>query len=188
MQRPCVKAVDCCERSCQPASENAAFPNLPDFNSLLVLGPYHASASIYLALSLLSDHEGEPIILSPSRSTLLQALQMFNDSWLATNSGTGKISERLAKITMFYPPSPTHLCLFLSMLHANPTKESDNGTPPLHPKTTRALPPRLLVLLEPSSYFLSSSSSESPYTLSSYLNLIARVFASIAGLKRNSAQ
>ena len=47
------------------------------------------------------------------------------------------------------------------MLHANPTKESDTGAPSLHPKTTRALPPSLLVLLEPSSYFLSSSSSES---------------------------
>ena len=60
-----------------------------------------------------------------------------------------------------YPPSPTHLCLFLSMLHANPTKESDTAAASLHPKTTRARPPRLLVLLEPSSYFLSSSASES---------------------------
>jgi len=83
-----------------PSLFPSPFPNLPDFNSLLVLGPYHASASIYLSLSFLSDHEGEPIILSPSRSTLLQALQAFNDSWLATNSGAGKISEELAKIAM----------------------------------------------------------------------------------------
>lgn len=44
MQRPCVKAVDCCERSCQPASENAAKIRL---DPALDLGCHHCSLHLF---------------------------------------------------------------------------------------------------------------------------------------------
>ncbi|KDR83339.1 hypothetical protein GALMADRAFT_55637 [Galerina marginata CBS 339.88] len=74
-------------------------PPLPDFSTLLIAGPYHASAPIHLALSSnLNTPRSRTILFAPSRSTLKQDLQRFNDSWLTARSGNGATSELASNV------------------------------------------------------------------------------------------
>ncbi|CAA7260156.1 unnamed protein product [Cyclocybe aegerita] len=67
---------------------------LPRFSTLLITGPYHPSAPIHLTLSSkAATPESRAIILAPSRSALKGNLQQFNDAWLASRSGHGKMTE-----------------------------------------------------------------------------------------------
>ncbi|KAF8974772.1 hypothetical protein BDZ97DRAFT_1775307 [Flammula alnicola] len=165
-------------------------PALPNLSTLLIAGPYHPSAPIHLALTLNSENsKARTIILSPSRSVFKEDLLRFNDSWLNSHSGDGKISELTSNIVLFYPPTPVHLSLVLSMLHV-PSPDSDGNEPTWSdPRTMQISAPSLVVLLEPSRYFLSSTGSpmsSSARTLPSYLSLVNRVFVSISNLTSDS--
>lgn len=151
-------------------------PQLPPFTSLLIQGPYHASAPIHLALSHTSQANGSSaIFLSPSRQLVTVALKEHNDSWLA-QSGHGRVSEMSSRIKMLYPPTPTHLAFLLASLEV-PRQGSAHI---LHPTTTLDAFPDLIVLHELSAYFLSdveSNPMSHPWTVSSYMSLVIRALS-----------
>ncbi|KAH9482975.1 hypothetical protein JR316_0005075 [Psilocybe cubensis] len=158
-------------------------PNIPEAPSLLVTGKYHPSAPIHLALS---SHRA--IVLSASRSDLVSDLQQFNDAFLNTESGKGSTSELSSRIEIFYPPSPAHLCLLLSLLRvANPEVDATEHTP-VPQKTVQPIPPSTIVLHELSRYLWNeenANTSRSSWMLSSYLNLLNRLFLCISNLKKS---
>ncbi|KAI0776032.1 hypothetical protein BD413DRAFT_470117 [Trametes elegans] len=122
-------------------------PTLPEFQSLLVKGPYHASAPVHLLLSHSAVHpEAKAILLTPCRSTIQHALVDMNDEWLDRKSGHGRVGAASRRTEVFYPPTLAHLRLLLSMLH-----EYDGVLH--HAKTTLDVAPSLLVLHELSAYF-----------------------------------
>ncbi|KAH9899787.1 hypothetical protein C8Q73DRAFT_743639 [Cubamyces lactineus] len=127
-------------------------PELPAFQSLLVKGPYHASAPFHLALSHATLHPDDKIILlTPNRGLVKDSLVELNDEWLRRNSGHGNVSAAARRIEIFYPPTLAHLRLLLSMLHEYHDTLHDQ-------KTTLDAAPSLLILHEISSYFTASSS------------------------------
>lgn len=74
---------------------------LPEFHSLLVVGPCHASGPLYLALSYARAHsDARPIIISPSREILKESLARLGDSWLARKSRCGNMLEEVSRIEM----------------------------------------------------------------------------------------
>ncbi|KAK0206155.1 hypothetical protein DFS33DRAFT_563197 [Desarmillaria ectypa] len=152
-------------------------PQLPPFTSLLIQGPYHASAPIHLALSHTSQaNSSSAIFLSPSRQLVTVALKEYNDSWLATHSGQGRVSEMSSRVKMLYPPTPTHLAFLLASFEV-PQQGSAHI---LHPKTTLDAPPGLIILHELSAYFLpdvESNPTSHPWTVSSYMSLVVRALS-----------
>ncbi|KAJ6538517.1 hypothetical protein DFH09DRAFT_1177107 [Mycena vulgaris] len=151
-------------------------PDLPDFKSLVVKGPYHPSAPIYLALSHAAKFPAtRTLLITPSREAIAIALRNYNDDWITMHSGQGKILELSSCITVFYPPSPAHFSFLMSML------STDEQSPSLHPTTTLDRPPSLIILHELSAYFLPDANEHS-WTLSSYMTLVARTLSSFASL------
>lgn len=69
------------------------FPQLPDFQSLLVRGQYHPSAPIHLLLSHGFKHpEDKAVFLTPHRESFRNALIELNDQWLELHGGNGRCS------------------------------------------------------------------------------------------------
>lgn len=159
-------------------------PSLPTFRTLLVKGSYHPSAPIHLSLSCTSKAtDSHAILISPSRQNLTMALQEYNDEWLKLNSGLGDVSSLSARVKLFYPPSPAHLCLLLSTFVVPSSAETNAAW--LNAKTTLATPPSLIILHEPSAYFLSNDRlTSSKWTLSSYISLITHALSSLTFLSR----
>ncbi|KAK0467942.1 uncharacterized protein EV420DRAFT_1635211 [Desarmillaria tabescens] len=162
-------------------------PQLPSFTSLLIQGPYHASAPIHLALSHTSQaNSSSAIFLSPSNQLVTVALKEYNDSWLAIHSGQGRVSEMSSRVKMLvavlsYPPTPTHLAFLLASLEV----PQQGSTHILHPKTTLDAPPGLIILHELSAYFLSdveSNPTSHSWTVSSYMSLVIRALSFAAFL------
>jgi len=150
-------------------------PNLPPFRTLLIKGSYHPSAPIHLCLSHTRTRPcSKALLLTPSRSSFQRSLEEFNDEWLSTHSGHGKMGEISSRIEVCYPPSPAHLELFLSMIRTY--KDSDGA--PFDTKATLDASPTLIVVHEPSAYFLDPD-TETLYTASSYLSLVAQALASL---------
>lgn len=77
-------------------------PLLPGFPTLLITGPYHASAPIHLALTLNAElgPQAHALILAPSRTLFKNAIQRLNDHWLYTNSGTGRNATLATSVTL----------------------------------------------------------------------------------------
>ena len=74
-------------------------PELPQFHTLVLCGPYHPSAPIYLMLSHnWRDPRGKAIFISPSRSTFLDNLAKFDDEWLRLHGGDGRTMGASARI------------------------------------------------------------------------------------------
>ncbi|KZV63847.1 hypothetical protein PENSPDRAFT_757664 [Peniophora sp. CONT] len=148
-------------------------PTLPDFTTLLVAGPLHASAPIHLCLSHLANRPGTTaLLISPSRQTFLNSLIELSDDWINECGGFGAVSSLLAKVTSLYPPTPLHLAVALSMLKvAGHTDE-----PAFTAKVPLAAPPALIVLNEPSTFFVDEPSA----TLSSYLGVVTIALETIA--------
>ncbi|RDB23138.1 hypothetical protein Hypma_009559 [Hypsizygus marmoreus] len=167
-------------------------PRLPPYKTLLVKGNYHASAPIHLSLSHISESalpDSQTIIFSPSQTTLTLALQQYNDDWLSENSGLGRVSNLTSRVKLFFPPSPAHLCLLLSMLRVPNASHGESGTW-LNAKSTLAIAPLLLILHEPSMYFLSEDQAQqhsSGWTLSSYLSLIMHALSSLTCLSKTTS-
>ncbi|KAF5322679.1 hypothetical protein D9619_001135 [Psilocybe cf. subviscida] len=155
---------------------------LPTFSSLLVLGPYHPSAPVHLALSLnAGDDRARTVFLTPSKESYAERLIAFNDAWLNEHCSDGAISYAGQNITNFYPPTLAHLCLLLSALHL-PNRDAS-----MHPITVQLGTPNLVILAEPSEYFLSSKIDPSAATISSYLSLVTRVFAMLGNISSDTA-
>ncbi|KAL5524104.1 hypothetical protein ACEPAG_8277 [Sanghuangporus baumii] len=152
------------------------FPaSLPSFNSLLVKGPYPPSAPIHLCISHLRDNAGKVLFLSPSRQALASSLQDFNDEWLNINATKGQHLALLSRIDIFYPPSTAHWLLLLSLF-----KPLSSSSTSLN-KTVLPSSPALIVLHEPSAYFLSAEGAQSP-DLSQYLHLITTALSTASFL------
>ncbi|KAJ7780936.1 hypothetical protein B0H16DRAFT_1682533 [Mycena metata] len=153
-------------------------PPLPAFQSLLVKGPHHPSAPIHLALSHAAQCPGTRILMiTPSRETMAAALREHNDDWIATRSGTGDVLGLAGCSTVFYPPSPAHFSFLVEMLSTN----TDGN----NPTTVLAQAPSLVILVGLSAYFLEDvemNPTGHPWTVSSYMTLVARTLASFAAL------
>ncbi|KAF8559019.1 hypothetical protein OG21DRAFT_1403584 [Imleria badia] len=152
--------------------------SLPRFKSLLVHGPCSPAAPIRLSLSVPPPHHA--LLFTPSRDALLQALQNDNDEWLNTHSGTGTVASMSSRVTVFYPPSPKHFVAVLAMLR---THDVSAPSVPVVPQVTLDRAPTLLVLHEPSAYFLSD---QEEHTLSSYLLLITHALSTVEYLSSQS--
>lgn len=146
-------------------------PSLPKFSALLVHGTYPSSALIQLCLSILPGQRA--ILLSPTRQLLLQSLASHNDDWLQSCSGSGAMSSISSRVCIFYPPSPKHLVAFLTSLHCHSGATTTDG---VGPKAMVDPVPCLLVLYEPSAYFLQENVQDH-HTISSYLLLVTHARA-----------
>src|SRR5579863_6881652 len=74
-------------------------PTLPAFTTLLLKGPYHASAPIHLCLTHLASRPGSrAVLLTPSRDNFVAALRDLNDDWLNECGGYGTVSEVLSRV------------------------------------------------------------------------------------------
>jgi hypothetical protein len=74
-------------------------PTLPEFTTLLLKGPYHASAPIHLCLTHLASRPGSrAVLLTPSRDNFVAALRDLNDDWLNECGGYGAVSEVLSRV------------------------------------------------------------------------------------------
>ncbi|KAH9952868.1 hypothetical protein BGW80DRAFT_1193796 [Lactifluus volemus] len=127
-------------------------PTLPEFTTLLLKGPYHASAPIHLCLTHLANRPGtRAILLSPSRDNFIAALRDLNDDWLNECGGYGAVSQVLSRVDVFYPSTPHHASLALSMLRVS--------QPETAPSQLEIASPCLVLLHEFSSYFLDQENS-----------------------------
>ena len=78
-------------------------PTLPEFTTLLLKGPYHASAPIHLCLSHLANRPGSrAVLLTPSRENFIAALRDFNDDWLNECGGYGTVSQILSRVDVLF--------------------------------------------------------------------------------------
>lgn len=74
-------------------------PELPQFHTVVLCGPYHASAPIHLMLSHnWRDPRSKAIFISPSRPTFLANLAKFDDEWLKSRGGDGRTMGAAARI------------------------------------------------------------------------------------------
>nr|GAT53621.1 predicted protein [Mycena chlorophos] len=148
-------------------------PTLPEFKSLLVKGPYHASAPVHLALSFTEKQPDMRIVMiTPSRQAITRALREHNDDWMVEHSGRGEVLELSDCTMVYYPPTPAHFAYLISTLSTQV-----EGT---DPKAVLYRPLSLIVLVELSAYFLRAG--DKPWTLSSYMTLVARSLAAVAAL------
>ncbi|KAI0265136.1 hypothetical protein BC834DRAFT_880270 [Gloeopeniophorella convolvens] len=155
-------------------------PALPAFSSLLLAGPFHASAP--------PPPAARALLFTPSRARFAAALRAFNDDWLNECGGYGAVSQMLARVEVWYvlpvypstvaecscsyPPTPVHLSLALSMLRV--------AEPNAAPTKLELAAPCLVVLHELSSYF-----EHGPHNLASYLSLIAHAFDTLGLLSEH---
>ncbi|KLO05522.1 hypothetical protein SCHPADRAFT_946847 [Schizopora paradoxa] len=160
-------------------------PSLPPFETLLIRGPYPPSAPIHLSISHLKTLENDDevvasrrtsgvVMLSPNRQAFTSTLEDFNDGWLTSNAMTGNYASLLSKVNIYYPPTPTHWMLLLSLM-----KPLSKAPHPLKHGLLKTAP-SLLILHEPSTYFLEAGSSSG--LLSHYLQLITSALATASFL------
>jgi hypothetical protein len=148
-------------------------PTLPDFTTLLLKGPYHASAPIHLCLTHLANRpESRAVLLTPSRENFASALRDFNDDWVNECGGYGAVSQVLSRVDVLfvsfmihtsthrrtesvyqssYPRTALQASIVLSMLRDTP--------PETAPSQFEITSPCLILLHEFSSYFLDGETS-----------------------------
>lgn len=143
----------------------------PQFKALLIHGAYPQSVPIHVSLSITQCERA--VLISPSRQSLLRDLGGCDDDWLCSSSGSGMVSSISSRVRIFYPPTPKHVVALLSLLRC---RDGDNATDITEPKVTVDPAPSLLILHEPSAYFLNDQ-IQCPSTLSSYLLLVAHARA-----------
>ena len=103
--RDCVETVYSVSSVSTPWYMLSLFPdsltghNLPPCRTLLIKGSYHSSAPIHLCLSHSRTHPRSKVIwLTSSRSRFRRSLEEFNDDWLSTCAGHGRVAEILSRI------------------------------------------------------------------------------------------
>ncbi|KAJ7167498.1 hypothetical protein C8R46DRAFT_1093202 [Mycena filopes] len=187
---------------------NSNGPPLPPFHTLLIKGPHHPSAPIHLALSKFQSQSVFPtvpststtasnnvnatgdeprvvMIAAPGRESLAGALRAHNDDWVGTHAGRGDVFALAGCTTVFYPPSPAHFAFLIEMLTTSPSTAALNDS-----KNANAIldqPPSLIILIGLSAYFLDDAATNPtghPWTVSSYMTLVARTLASFAAFSK----
>ncbi|KAH9002377.1 hypothetical protein EDB86DRAFT_299594 [Lactarius hatsudake] len=153
-------------------------PALPEFTTLLLKGPFHASAPIHLCLTHLANRPGtRAVFLTPSRDNFVAALRDLNDDWLNECGGFGAVYEVLSRVEVFYPPTPSHASLALSMLRvAHPEKA---------PSQQEISSPCLVLLHELSSYFLDG---DGLHNVASYLSVVAHALTTLKSLSEHESR
>lgn len=74
---------------------------LPDFNTLLIKGDYHASAPIHLALSYAQVNDvAKILLLAPSRARFTAKVKESNDGFLNDCGGSGRVASAARKVEM----------------------------------------------------------------------------------------
>lgn len=165
----CSVASSCDDQKLDPRQKMTTVfplpsPTLPDFTTLLLKGPYHASAPIHLCLTHLANRpESRAVLLTPSRENFVAALRDFNDDWLNECGGYGAVSQILSRVDILfvsfhgshplitdfqpsYPPTALQASIVLSMLR--------DARPETAPSQMEIASPCLILLHEFSSYFL----------------------------------
>lgn len=90
-------------------------PALPEFTTLLLKGPYHASAPVHLCLSHLASRPGtRAVLLTPSRDNFVAALRDLNDDWLNECGGFGAVYQVLSRVEVLSVFSAHALSLCMS--------------------------------------------------------------------------
>ncbi|KAH9062206.1 hypothetical protein EDB87DRAFT_326171 [Lactarius vividus] len=153
-------------------------PALPEFTTLLLKGPFHASAPIHLCLTHLANRPGTcAVLLTPSRDNFVAALRDLNDDWLNECGGFGAVYEVLSRVEVFYAPTPSHASLALSMLRvAHPEKP---------PSQLEISSPCLVLLHELSSYFLDG---DGLHNVASYLSVVAHALTTLKSLSEHESR
>ncbi|KAH8119615.1 hypothetical protein DFH11DRAFT_457780 [Phellopilus nigrolimitatus] len=157
----------------------ASGSSLPPFKSILIKGAYAPSAPIHLCVSHLQiaeDTSEKILFLTPNRQSFAASLQDFNDGWLAEHAVTGTTAKLLSKVDIYYPPSTAHWLLLLSLF-----KPLSNSTASTSRLAVLPYTPSLLVLHEPSAYFLVSDQADT-LDLPRYLQLITTALATASFL------
>lgn len=78
-------------------------PALPDFTTLLLKGKLHASAPIHLALSYVTAHDAQKIVvLAPSQTRFSAEVKELRDGWLNAHGGKGRVAAAAMRINMLY--------------------------------------------------------------------------------------
>lgn len=161
-------------------------PNLvlPDCKTLLVTGPFHASAPIHFAYTTYSENlDARIVIIAPSQTALQKSLKDFDDEWVASRSATGRFMDWASNVKILYlappvlllmtnlmvylcsyPPSAAHLCLLLSMFHTLKPNEVP-GEDWLVKNMQSLEPPSLIIVCELSSYFTNVEGVDSLYVV-----------------------
>ena len=70
-----------------------AGPELPEFRSGLFKGPFHPTAPFFLSISHAAQTNESVLFITPSRQSLISALQTYNDERLATAAHSGPSSR-----------------------------------------------------------------------------------------------
>ncbi|EJF61299.1 hypothetical protein DICSQDRAFT_61140 [Dichomitus squalens LYAD-421 SS1] len=78
-------------------------PQLPEFQTLLVRGTYHASAPVHLLLSHCSGTPGaRAICLTPQREPFTNALVELKDQWIEVHGGIGRTSAAALRTEILF--------------------------------------------------------------------------------------
>ncbi|KAH9960499.1 hypothetical protein BC827DRAFT_402125 [Russula dissimulans] len=155
-------------------------PTLPEFTTLLLKGPFHASAPIHLCLTHLANRPGSRAVLfTPSRENFITALRDLNDDWLNECGGYGAVSQVLSRVDVFYPPTSLHASVALSMLRGS--------RPEMAPSQLEISSPCLLLLHEFSSYFVDGE-TVGAHNLASYLSLLAHALTTLRFLSEQPSR
>ncbi|KAN0127094.1 hypothetical protein V8E53_015112 [Lactarius tabidus] len=156
-------------------------PPLPEFTTLLLKGPYHASAPIHLCLTHLASRPGtRAVLLTPSRDNFAAALRDLNDDWLNECGGFGAVYQVLSRVEVVYPPTASQASLALSMLKV--------AHPERAPAQLEISSPCLVLLHEISSYFLDGGESSGPHNVASYLSVVAHALTALKSLSDHESR
>ena len=75
--------------------------DLPPLNSLLVVGTYHPTAPVHLAISYATENpDACPVVLSPSKAALKDGLKAFADHHVSSTSRRGNMLDVVSRIQM----------------------------------------------------------------------------------------
>lgn len=122
------------------------------------------------------------MFITPSKEAYLEALAAYDDDYLYSNSVCGRLSRLSAAVKILYAPTASHLHFLLAVLRVSETatKRMEKVTLDVHPS--------LIILHEPSRYFLKEDPIEvGQQSMASYLSLVAHLFSCAARLGSSSA-
>ncbi|EKM59346.1 uncharacterized protein PHACADRAFT_136950 [Phanerochaete carnosa HHB-10118-sp] len=77
----------------------APAPTLPDLETLLLKGSFHASAPIHLCYSYVLHYDApKAVLLTPSRARFVHSLKSFNDEWIRKHGSDGLTCKATSKV------------------------------------------------------------------------------------------
>lgn len=74
-------------------------PTLPDFETLLFKGSFHASAPVHFCYSYVLAHDiSKAVLLAPSRAHFVHALKSYKDEWMSEHGGDGLTCKAASRV------------------------------------------------------------------------------------------